>query len=62
MDPLLPTIDQIIMGKNRSIITKIIGNNELVIIGNNNVITDVIMSKNGDIISVIMGNNVVITG
>ena len=56
-----------------SIITVIIGNDDLVIIcnndvirnvimSNNQVITDVIMSKNGDIITVIMGNNVVKTG
>ena len=53
-----------------SIITVIIGNNHLVIIGNNDVITDIIMSNNliitdlimskdGDNITVIIGNNVV---
>ena len=62
MDQLLPIIDLVIMGNNGPIITVIIGNNDLVIIGNNDVITDVIMSNNGDIITVIMGNNDVITG
>ena len=62
MDPLLPIIDLVIMGNNRSIVTAIIGNNDLVIIDNNDVITDVIMSNNGDIITVMTGNNVVITG
>ena len=61
------------MGNDESIITVIIGNNDLTIISNNDVITyaimsnnqvitDVIMSNNGDIITVILGNNVVITG
>ena len=59
MDPLLPIIDLVIMGKNRSIIT---GNNDLVIIGSNDVITDVIMRNDRSIIAVITGNNVVITG
>ena len=49
------------MGNNRSIVTVIIGNNDLVIISNNYVITDVIIINNGDIITVITGNNVVIT-
>ena len=60
------------MGLLLSIITVIIGNNDLVItinndeitdviMINNRVITDVIMSNNGDIITVIIGNNVVIT-
>ena len=62
MDALLPIIDLVIMGNNRSIITVIIGNYDLVIIGNKYVITDVIMSNNGDIITIITGNNVVITG
>ena len=48
------------MDNNRSIITVIIGNNDLAIIGNNDVITDIIMSNNGDIITLITGNNVVI--
>ena len=39
----------------------IIGYNDLVIISNNDVITDVILSNNGEIITVIIGNNVVIT-
>ena len=62
MDALLPIIDLVIMGNNRSIITVIIGNYDLVIIGNKYVITDVIMSNNGDIITIITGNNIVITG
>ena len=62
MDPILPIIDLVIMGINRSIITVIIGNNDFVIIGNNDVITDVIMRNNGDIITIITGNNAVITG
>ena len=60
-DPLLPIIDLVIMGNNRSIITVIIGNNDLVIIDNNDVITYVIMSNNVDIITVITGNNVIIS-
>ena len=45
MDPLvLPIIDLVIMSNNGSIITVIIGNNDLVIICNHDVITDVIMS------------------
>ena len=66
MDPLLPIIDLVIMSNNGSIITVIIGNNDLamicnndVIMSNNRVITDVIMSNNG---SIITDNNVVITG
>ena len=54
MDPLLPIIDLVIMSNNGSIITVIIGNNDLamicnndVIMSNNRVITDVIMSNNG---------------
>ena len=62
MDPLLPIINLVIMRDNRSIITIKIGNNDLVIIGNNDEITDVIMSNNGDIITIITGNNLVITG
>ena len=61
------------MSNNGSINPILIGNNDLVIICNNDVITDVIMSNdrvitdlimsnNGDIITVIMGNNVVIRG
>ena len=50
------------MGNNRSIITVIIDNNDLVIIDNNDVITYVIMGNNVDIITVITGNNVIITG
>ena len=61
------------MSNNGDIITVILGDKDLVIICNNDVITDVIMSNNwvitdvimsnnGDIITVIMGNNVVITG
>ena len=45
MDPLLPLIDLEIMGNNRSIITIIIVNNDLVIRGNNDVVTDVINEK-----------------
>ena len=62
MDALLPIIDLVIMGNNRSIITVIIGNYDLVIIGNKYVITDVIMSNNGDIITIITDNYVKITG
>ena len=61
MDALLPIIDLVIMGNNRSIITIIIGNNDLVIICNNDVITSVTMSNHGDIITIITGNNIVIT-
>ena len=46
MNPLLPIIDLVIMGNNDSIITVIIGNNELVIICNNDAITYVMMSNN----------------
>ena len=60
--PLLPIIDLVILSYNGSIITVIIGNNDLVITCDNDVITDVIMSNNGDIITIIIGNNVVITG
>ena len=49
------------MGNNRSIITVIIGNNDLVIIDNNDMITYIIMSNNVDI-TVITGNNVIIRG
>ena len=52
MDPLLPIIDLVIMSN-----TVIIGNNEHIIICNNDVITDVIMSNNSVIMKVIMGNN-----
>ena len=72
-NPLLHIIDLVIMSNNGDIITVILGDKDLVIICNNDVITDVIMSNNwvitdvimsnnGDIITVIMGNNVVITG
>ena len=46
MDPLLPIIDLAIMDINGSIITIIIGSNDLVIIDNNVVITDVIIINN----------------
>ena len=60
------------MSNNGPIITVILGNNDLVIICNNAVITDVIMrntwiisdvimSNNGDMITVIIGHHVVIT-
>ena len=73
MDPLLSIIDLVIMGNNGSIITVLIGYNNLAIICNNDVITDVIMSnnwvitdvimsKNRDIITLIIGNYIVITG
>ena len=42
MEPLLPIIDQVIMDNVGSIMTIIIGNNDLVIIGYNNAETDVI--------------------
>ena len=45
MNPLLPIIDLVIMGNKGSIITVIIGNNNLVIICNNDVITGLIMSN-----------------
>ena len=57
MDPLLPIIDLVKMGNNGFIITVIIGNHDLVIVGNNDVITDVIMSNNWVITDVIMSNN-----
>ena len=38
IDPLLPIIDLVIMGNNGSIITVIIGNNDLIIICSNDVI------------------------
>ena len=50
------------MGNNGSVITLIIGDNDSVIIGNDDVISDVIMSNSGAIITVIIGNHVVITG
>ena len=37
MNSLLPIIDQVIIGNNEFIITVIIGNNGVVIIGNNDV-------------------------
>ena len=46
MDPLLPIIDQVRIGNNEPIITVIIGNNETVIIGNNDVITEVKIRNN----------------
>ena len=45
------------MGNDKSIITVTIGNNDLVMIGNNDVITDVNMSNNLVITDVIMSNN-----
>ena len=43
MNSLLPIIDLVMIGNNESIITVMIGNNGIVIIGNNDVITDVII-------------------
>ena len=43
MNPLLPIVDLVIMGNNDSNITVIIGNNNMVITGNNDVLTDVMM-------------------
>ena len=57
VDPLLPIIDLEMMGSDKSIITVTIGNNDLVMIGNNDVITDVNMSNNLVITHVIMSNN-----
>ena len=45
------------MSNNDSIFTVIIGNNELTVISNNDVITHVIMSNNHVITYVIMSNN-----
>ena len=48
MNPLLPIIDLVIIGNNDSEpnITVIIGDNGAVIIGNNDVITEVIIGNN----------------
>ena len=45
MNPLLPIIDLVIIGKNKPIITVIIDHNETVIISNNHVITEAIIGN-----------------
>ena len=45
MNSLLPIIDLVIIGNNEFIIMVIIGNNGIVIIGNDDVITDVIIAS-----------------
>ena len=56
MYPLLPIIDLVKMGINDSSITIITGQYELIMIGNNDIVTYVIMSKNNAIADVIMNN------
>ena len=46
MNPLLPIITLAMKGNNQPIFTAIIGNNGIVIIGNNDVITKVIIRNN----------------
>ena len=61
MNPFLPITDLVMTIDNDSIITIIIGNNELGIIDNNDVITYAIMSNNSIITYIIMSNNEAIT-
>ena len=61
MNPFLPITDLVMTVDNDSIITIIIGNNELAIIGKNDVITNAIMGNNPTITYIIMSNNEAIT-